>query len=436
LPFLTGCAPGRCDIPSIRWLDRAAYGGRWWRDRAAVRSYCGYQAPLLDRDINSDLRTMFELVPESVGIFTPVTRGLTRRRDPSRLERRLWGALAHYTLWHQPSDHAVARHLLRAAEASWRFVFAQFPAVDGYTHQSHPDSPRVRRALGKVDDVVGQLRARLRRRGELDQSLILLVSDHGSSSVHTHLDLADWLRARGIPTLSHPVIWERKPRAAVMVAGNGSAMVYAQPGQLRTKRWPVERLRKPETFGGQGDPIAGLLGEPAVALLAAESQAGGIWVASANGEARLCARGEELVYEPFSGDPLQMGGYWSGSFRQSLEATAHGPFPDAPFQLLDQFRSQRSGDLLVIAQEGYDFRGRFEVPEHKAGHGSLIRAHMQTPVWSSQPIPEAPLRTVDLFPAMLGWLGEAVPDGIDGEPVWLPGSAAHSALLSEQAWTS
>jgi predicted AlkP superfamily pyrophosphatase or phosphodiesterase len=183
LPFLTGCSPGRCDIPSIRWLDRAAYGGRWWRDRAAVRSYCGYQAPLLDRDLNSDLRTMFELVPESVGIFTPVTRGLTRQRDPSRLERRLWGALAHYTLWHQPSDHAVARHLLRAAEASWRFVFAQFPAVDGYTHQSHPDSLRVRRALGKVDDVVGQLRARLRRRGELDQSLILLVSDHGSSSI-------------------------------------------------------------------------------------------------------------------------------------------------------------------------------------------------------------------------------------------------------------
>ncbi|HEY0351919.1 MAG TPA: alkaline phosphatase family protein, partial [Gemmatimonadales bacterium] len=24
LPFLTGGAPGRCDIPSIRWLDRGA----------------------------------------------------------------------------------------------------------------------------------------------------------------------------------------------------------------------------------------------------------------------------------------------------------------------------------------------------------------------------------------------------------------------------
>jgi type I phosphodiesterase/nucleotide pyrophosphatase len=426
LPFLTGCAPGRCDIPSIRWLDRAAYGGRWWRDRAAVRSYCGYQAPLLDQDIKAELRTMFELVPESIGIFTPVARGLTRERDPSRLERQLWGSLAHFAQWHQPSDDAVARHLLQAAEAGWRFVFAQFPAVDGYTHQSDPDSPRVRSALKRVDDVVGQFRARLRQRGELDRSLILLVSDHGASPVHTHLDLADWFRAQGVPTLSHPVIWERKPKAAVMVAGNGSAMVYAQPGSPRKKRWPVERLRQPETFGGRGDSITELLREPAVALLAAESQLGGIWVASAKGEARICDRGGEVVYEPSSGDPLEMGGYWSGSFRESLETTWNGSFPDAAFQLMDQFRSSRSGDLLVVAREGYDLRGRFEVPEHKAGHGSLIRAHMQTPVWSSQPLPAGPLRTVDLFPAMLGWLGVAVPEGIDGEPVWAPGGRQSS----------
>jgi hypothetical protein len=221
-----------------------------------------------------------------------------------------------------------------------------------------------------------------------------------------------------------------------MVAGNGSAMVYAQPGEARKNRWPVERLRKTETFGGQGDPITALLHEPAVALLAAESQVGGIWIGSARGEARLCTRGEEVVYEPISGDPLEMGGYWSGSFRESLEATWNGRFPDAAFQLMDQFRSRRSGDLLVVAQEGYDFRARFEVPEHKAGHGSLIRAHMQTPVWSSQPIPATPLRTVDLFPAMLGWLGVALPPGIDGEPVWLPGRRITNARLAGDAVTA
>ena len=121
-----------------------------------------------------------------------------------------------------------------------------------------------------------------------------------------------------------------------------------------------------------------------------------------------------------------VGGPRSGTHREWLEATWDGPFPDAAFHLMDQFRSRRSGDLLVVAREGYDFRARFEIPEHRAGHGSLIRAHMQTPVWSSQPIPATPLRTVDLFPAMLGWLGIDVPEGIDGEAVWLPRSSRRS----------
>src|SRR5215210_3311867 len=259
LPFLTGCTPGHCDIPSIRWLDRSTYAGRWWRDRNAIRSYCGYQAPLLDGDIRGDVPTIFELVPESLGIFTPVSRGLSPDRDPSRRERKVWGSLAHVSMWHQPSDDAVSRHLLKAAGGSAKFVFAQFPAVDGFTHQSGADSASVHRALARVDDTVGMLRQQLTRTNELHDSLILIVSDHGASAVHTHLDLADWFRARGVPTLAHPIVWEKNPRAAVMVAGNGSAMVYARPGQPRSERWPIERLRSPETFGSRGDLIDALV---------------------------------------------------------------------------------------------------------------------------------------------------------------------------------
>ena len=423
LPFLTGCTPGHCNIPSIRWLDRTTYRGRWWRERNVVRSYCGYQAPMLDGDLRPDIRTIFELVPGSVGIFTPVARGLSRERDPSRRERQLWGSLAHVSMWHQPSDNAVSRHLLRAAEGSARFVFAQFPAVDGYTHQSGADSPVVHRALERLDQTVGRLRQCLLSRGQLDDSLILLVSDHGASRVHTHLDLAEWFRAQGVPTLAHPIVWERSPRAAVMVAGNGSAMVYARPAEPRPERWPVERLRRAETFGTGQDLVSLLVREPSVAFVAAESETGGIWIENGSGAARLTIRAGRIVYRPVTGDPLLLGGAWSATEREWLEKTWNSAYPDAAFHLRDQFRSPRSGDLLVIGREGYDFRGRFEFPEHRWGHGSLIRAHMQTPVWSNQPIPQAPLRTVDLFPAMLGWLGVEVPEGIDGESVWLPSRA-------------
>lgn len=423
LPLLTGCMPGRCNVPSIRWLDRSTYRGRWWADRQAVRSYCGYQAPLLDRDITPGIRTIFELVPESLGIFTPIAKGLTLERDPARTERKFWGALAHYAEWHQPSDDAVARHLLTGIDRGWRFIFAQFPAVDGYTHQSTPDGPKVLRALRRIDATVAALRERLRTRGELDDTLILLVSDHGATVVHTHLDLAVWFRGQGVPTLSHPILWEQDPRAAVMVAGNGSAMVYARPGIPRTERWPLARLRARETFGTGHDVITALLQEPGVGFVAAEEQPGVVRVASCDGTADI-SREEDLIrYQRLSGDPLGLGADHALGNTEWVEAAWDSSYPDACYQLLDQFRAPRTGDLVVVAKEGTDFRRRFEVPEHKAGHGSLIRAHMQVPVWASVDAPATPLRTVDLFPATLDWLGVPVPADIDGMPVWTPGRA-------------
>lgn len=418
LPFLTGCTPGTCNVPSIRWLDRTRYDGRWWRSRDAVRSYCGYQAGMLDADIDPAVRTIFELVPESVGIFTMIARGLTPERNPASVERQFWGAVAHYALWHQPSDDAVAGHLLQAVDGPSRFVFAQFPAVDGYTHQSHPHAERVVQSLHEVDGVVGRLMDRLAARGELDETLLLVVSDHGASVVHQHLDLAEWFREQGVRTMSHPVVWERHPRAAVMVAGNGSAMVYAHPDEPREERWPMARLRRPHTFGTGSDLVERLLQEPAVALVAAEAGTDRVTVADTGGEAVISRSEGQIRYQPQSGDPLRIGEAWEGTDREWLTHTFGFAMPDAPYQLLDQFRASRTGDLVVVGREGYDFRERFEIPEHRSGHGSLIRAHMQTPLWSNRRPERIAMRTVDLFPTMLEWLGVAMPERMDGELIW------------------
>jgi hypothetical protein len=418
LPFLTGCTPGHCNVPSIRWLDRSRYDGRWWRSRTAVRSYCGYQAGMLDSDISPDVRTIFELIPESIAIFTMISRGLASHRNPASVERQFWGALAHYALWHQPSDDAVANHLLQAVEQPARFVFAQFPAVDGYTHQTHPHAEPVRRSLRLVDEVVGRLLARLTARGELGDTLILVVSDHGASVVREHLDLAAWFRRQGVPTMAHPVLWQKEPAAAVMVAGNGSAMVYAQPDVPRTRRWSLERLRRTETFGSREDLIERLVAEPAVAMVAAEGEGGLVSVADTTGEATLSRIDGRIRYAPGTGDPLRIGNSLEATDREWLGRTFDSALPDAAYQLLDQFRADRTGDLVVIGNEGYDFRARFEIPEHKAGHGSLIRAHMHTPLWANRRLGSVPLRTVDLFPTMLHWLGEPLPANLDGELVW------------------
>jgi arylsulfatase A-like enzyme len=41
---------------------------------------------------------------------------------------------------------------------------------------------------------------------------------------------------------------------------------------------------------------------------------------------------------------------------------------------------------------------------------------MAVPIAASVSLPESPLRTVDIMPAMLECLGVAVPPGIDGVP--------------------
>ena len=180
----------------------------------------------------------------------------------------------------------------------------------------------------------------------------------------------------------------------------------------------MERLRRAETFGSREDLIELLVGEPAVAMVAAEGADGRVTVADATGEAELSRVDGRIRYQPGSGDPLRIGGPREGTDREWLAATFHAPMPDAAYQLLDQFRAERTGDLVVIANEGYDFRGRFEIPEHKAGHGSLIRAHMHTPLWANRRLGDLPLRTIDLFPTMLDWLRVLLPDNLDGELVW------------------
>jgi hypothetical protein len=424
LPFLTGCFPGRCNVPSIRWLDRMAYTGRWWKDRAAVRSYCGYQAGMLDDDIAPQVQTIFQLVPESMALFTMITRGLTPERDPAQGARRNLGSLAHYTEKYDGLDRRVARGLMEAVEQSWRFVFAQFPGVDGYTHAGRPDGVQVIRALQSYDQVIGQLVRRLEQRGELDDTLIALVSDHGATPVHTHLDLANWFRGQGVPTMAHPVVWARNPRAAVMVAGNSFASVYARPGIPRAERWSLEQLRQPDSFGTKHDVVTALVHEAAVAFVAGGDGNGGVRLASATGEAVITRSGDAIRYSPLSGDPLELGAPFTGDRDAWLAYSFDTAYPEAPVHLLDQFAAPRAGDLVIAAREGYDFRGGWEIPEHKSGHGSLIHPHMHTPLWSNHPVPAEPLRTADVFAALLDWLDVPLPEGIDARPVWRPSRTA------------
>lgn len=408
LPFLTGCYPGTCNVPGIRWLDVAHYGGRWWRDRACVRSYCGYQGGRLDGDIEPSIPSLFDIVPDAVGICTPIARGLGQARVWTSTARAVWGAVGHYTGRYAPLDRAVGRALLRTATERPAFVFAVFPGVDGVTHVRDPWHPAVLDTYRAFDRAFGAYAA---AGGLDDDPLVVLVSDHGLSSVRRHTDLALSLERVGCPTLRHPLLWRRNPTAAVMVSGNGAAHVYLRPGIRRNRRFTLPEIESGEVRGVSRLLADRLADRPGIALVAA-MDGDAVVVISRRGRARVRATAAGIAYEPLSADVLELGLAAVLPDRVWHQRTLDGRFPDAPAQLLQVFRSARAGDLVVAAEEGSDLRGPWEIPEHRSGHGSLIKEHMRCLLAANVPLP-GPLRTVDVFPLIVEHLGCSRPEGID-----------------------
>jgi hypothetical protein len=406
IPLLFGRYPGPANVPGIRWLDRAGVGGSLRERWQAARSYCGPQAGWINRDIRPG-PSLFELVPQSLAICTPITRGLSRGAHLMPVRRAVLGAVAHYRGNYLALDRAVANAWLGAARRPWRFLFVVFPGPDGLTHLYDPTHPKVLDAYRQIDRALGAFLARVRRSGEMPA--LFVVADHGASVVRTHRDVALELEAWGVPTIRHPLhVWRRHARAAVMVSGNGCAHVY----------WlGAAGCRGPAAAGLAAELMTRLLQVPGVALAAHRDGGSGVIVARGALRARLVEDGPGVTYEPLVGDPLGLGEVpLALGDRELLERSRGTPFPDAPRQLLQLLSSPRSGDVVLAAASGVDFRGPWEIPEHRSGHGSLAAEHMMVPIAASVGLPDAALRTVDLMPTILEALGEPVPAGLDGLP--------------------
>ena len=410
IPFLFGRYPGSVGVPGIRWLDRRGAAGGWRAQWRAARSYCGVQGGLLNSDI-APAPSLFDLVPESIAICTPLTRGLGPNGNRIVLRRAVLGSAAHYLGTYPALDRAVAQAWLDATAEPWRFLFVVFPGVDGISHLQDPWAAAVLESYRLVDRALGAFVAQVRNQGRGEMPDFFVVSDHGMTVMRDHSDTAILLEESGVPTLRHPVhVWRRGARAATMVSGNASVQLYFDPRSGRDR--PLTESEIPRAILEQ------LLALPAVQLAACRGDAGGVVVRTRNGRAWLTEALGVIQYQPDRGDPLGLGGSVELDDRDLLARTRETALPDAPRQLLQLFQAARAGDLALAAAPGADFRESWEVPEHRAGHGSLIAEHMEVPIAASVALPHAPIRTVDLMPTILERLGVTVPSGValDGVP--------------------
>ena len=146
-PFLLGRFPGPVGVPGIRWYDRSRTQCRW---PGYARSYVGMQLARFDGDLDVATPTIFELVSNSIGALSVVTRGLaaSRRHGTLTAKSALSVGLTHFRGrvegW-LDIDREVLGTIPRCIRDDRpEFVFAALAGVDKTSHALGHDSPAVR----------------------------------------------------------------------------------------------------------------------------------------------------------------------------------------------------------------------------------------------------------------------------------------------------
>jgi hypothetical protein len=385
-PFLTGCTPGRANVPGIRWFDRTRKTPSAFPHRG-LRSYVGPDA----RKLATDTKAVTIFARHAWPVSSPIGKDLPKQGE---LSRDLVWATAHFTHRWDAADRRTSWKLGRALRKDREIVFAVFPSVDEFGHTFGIAGGRPREALENIDRLLAETL-------ESFEGEILLSADHGLTDTHAHLDLRGIVEESEGTTIAFPMIAKRFPQAVVCESGNGMANVYLVGESGWAERPSPARCRE------LAERLLAIEGIDSVALRGERERTAELMTSDGAG---LVEFGEAGL--------SQTGAAFASTFADATpaEALAHSHaerYPDAAFALTSIFASERAGDLLVSARPGYDLRTKAEWPEHHASHGGLHREHTVVPVLSTAPLPERPLRTVDLFATTLELAGvplEEYPD--------------------------
>lgn len=409
LPFLTGCLPATCNIPGIRWMDKVRYA----KDKFGFnrhRSYVGFETFLLGRDMRRELATLFELLDKSYNIFNSVNKGVTFRKNMTRISRIWYWYYGHLTDRWSFVDKSAIKKFRKLLSKDFEMIFMILPGIDEYSHFAHYKHAETVDAYKRVDQAVNIAYSELSEQGRWDDTLFWLVSDHGLSVTHTHFCLNDFLEDRGIRTFYYPKIFKSDCVAANMMSGNGMTHLYFRHDHGWQYPMYCEDIEQkyPEL-------IKDLVSEDAIDILASRCDPHTVQVITKRGRAKIQLEGDWIRYHVEGSDPFGFENIKEHLHAdESFALTKDTDHPDAIYQLAHLFISSRAGDVVLSAARGYDLRKEHEIPEHKGSHGSLHKEHMLVPLICNAKLAGDNIRTVDVFPTTLKLLGHPIPANIDG----------------------
>ncbi|MBT8234430.1 MAG: sulfatase-like hydrolase/transferase [Saprospiraceae bacterium] len=396
LPFLTGASPGDHHITGIRWFDKEEYfKGRWGRN--AMRSYCGYEAKYFNDDMNPNYPSLFELYPEGYNIYNMVTKGVKEENDLTKEGKSKLYFDAHFKQIHHPVDEKGHERLLEAVEKDFDFIYAVFPSIDWDSHYFHYEDEKTIEAYRIVDRSLEAVVNKLKKQGDYENTLIVMASDHGLTSTHTHLDVGKFFKKNKYRVLEYPTIWTLFPKVAVFISGNSFASVSFL--DHKTAYFQKELMEK------HGTVLTKFVNESAIDFIAFRKNESALTVLNQEGEAEISFKNNLLGYKSITANPLGLNDHDTTlNFQEAFDFTYESEYPDSLYQIKQLFDSKRSGDIIVSANVGYDLRDFWEIPEHKGSHGSLHREHIHIPILLNKKGLDKPVRSTEVFKIIKDYL--------------------------------
>ena len=435
IPFFMGLYPGTANVPGLRWLSKSNFQLPNRFKRPGICSYMGFEGLHFATDLPESFPTLFDFFSPVSNIYNPITRGCPPTKNLTRWIKPLVYTYGHFSYRWRFVNQIAERYLHQAAAAGDQFIMCLFPAVDAFSHHFSMQASEVMRTYREIDAAIGKLVHILQKANTLEETLIMITSDHGMTDTHTHIDIPRHLDDGGWRCLHYPKIWRQDAVSASMVSGNGMTHLYFKNSSAENgwgERTPFEKLY-------QMGVMSSLIELEGLGLVAGQSETGDIIVQSRTGQGKIsydsqdtdhgilqnvansikCRDSLRFSYEFTGTDPLGYGvRYKNLSSRETLRETYDSPHPDGIVQLWQIFNAERTGDLVLSAESGYDLRARYEIPEHHATHGGLIAEHMHIPLATNYPISEQCIRSVDVFPTVLNLCGHTVAEHyIDGRIV-------------------
>ncbi len=412
IPFFMGLFPGTANVPGLRWLSKSLFQKPHRFRSPGICSYMGMDGLSFTEDLPHK-PTLFDFFSPASNIYNLLTRGCPSSRNRTRWIKPLVYTYAHFSHRWKFVNTVASKKLLKAVKEGDEFVMCLFPGVDTFSHLSHTTSASVLDTYREIDKTVGDVCRILQESNDFENTLIMITSDHGMSNTHTHIDIPRHLENIGLRCLHYPLLWRQQAESASMVSGNGMTHVYfkedngGSSAMGKSQKGWGERLSIEEMSGmGVIDPLLEIEG---LDFIAGQNEDKSIIVKKKTGQGKITRQNEAFSYEFRGIDPLGYGRFFGNmSYREALTQTYDTEYPDGLVQLWQIFQGDRTGDLVLSAQPGYDLRARYEYPEHHATHGALHAQQILVPLAINVPIETENIRTVDLFPTVLSYFGHTV----------------------------